>query len=292
MLENKLKSMQCIVDTQQINIKGENILSLDIPEHICIDQRKISYKHDNSISLVLNLHKRYGTYKAITLKNEYISEFVQVMQDINVLNLEDIDFNRVDIALDSNLEFNEDFKLISFIYELFTTGSRKNSRWSTISLDTLEPNTLNNKSTSFEIEFYDKELESKGSHTHKARMEFKFIGRNYNDFDIYLDNLFNKVKLVEKINIVEKTISERLLRIWNKNKDKKGMNFSKFVSEYDKYFFTRNVLKQVYELSGMTGDFDNWLKAFKKHNNIEFCTKKDVLMVEKYLKKAIRTYKN
>ncbi|MGL4739650.1 MAG: hypothetical protein ACRC41_02475 [Sarcina sp.] len=70
------------------------------------------------------------------------------------------------------------------------------------------------------------------------------------------------------------------------------MNLSKFVSVYKKYFFTRNVLKALYEVIGMDGKFNNWLKACRKHNDIRFYTKKDVLAVERAMKKAISTYKS
>ncbi|MGL4739651.1 MAG: hypothetical protein ACRC41_02480 [Sarcina sp.] len=84
------------------------------------------------------------------------------MTYLKILYIGDIKFKRIDIAIDSDLEFVDDFTLIYFIYKLLTTGSGVNSRWSTTSLDILRPNMRNNKSSSFQMEFYDKDLESSG----------------------------------------------------------------------------------------------------------------------------------
>lgn len=289
--KNILEGMTCIIDTQQISFNKDNIEDINIEDHNCINNKK--RKDDfinNSITLVVNLHKRYGAYNMIDEFQEYKREFVRVMKEIGIISLNDINFDRVDIAIDSNIDFKKDFKLLLFIFELITCKSRKGSRWFTTSLDTLCNNTIKKTSKFLDISFYDKEYESNGSHKFKTRMEFRFKNHGTNNINGYIDKLLSRLNLVKNIDKVEGYMITRLIELWESEKNTKVKNLSEFVRKYDNYIYTKNILEGVYQHVSMNGNFNNWLREHRRNSNIKFYSKSNIQKVEKQIIKSIKIY--
>ena len=51
-----------------------------------------------------------------------------------------------------------------------------------------------------------------------------------------------------------------------------------------------NILKEVYKGVGLKGSYSNWIKDFRKTNNIEFYSKSDIKTLQKAILKSAKEY--
>ena len=67
-------------------------------------------------------------------------------------------------------------------------------------------------------------------------------------------------------------------------------SFSEFVRKYNDYFYTINILKEVYKSANMKGSYKGWLDNFRLKNNLEFYTAKDIKELQKAMIKSVKSY--
>ena len=89
--------------------------------------------------------------------------------------------------------------------------------------------------------------------------------------------------------MLEANMSDRLIKLWEVDKEN-VRSFSEFVRKYNDYFYTLNILKMVYEGVDLKGGYSNWLRKFRKTNNIEFYTKTDIKEIQKAMLKSAKEY--
>ena len=100
----------------------------------------------------------------------------------------------------------------------------------------------------------------------------------------------DKVKEMDgKLLQLEENMSKRLIKLYQADKDN-VKSFSEFVRKYNDYFYTLNILKEVYKNSGMKGSYKGWLDNFRLKNKLEFYTSKDIKELQKAMKKSVKTY--
>ena len=244
----------------------------------------------------LSLDKKYGELTLDTYSKHNIA-LEESLNNLGVINIDEVELNRIDIALDTNSYILQaDFKKLLFFFELLTINQKKSSKWYTTNLNTLKQNTIKLMDSHYELEIYDKALESNNVHPYKTRVEFRYkkVNRNtskhFKDDKTYFTNTINKIKLMDKnIKHLEANMTNRLLKLYDEEKNT-VKSFSEFVRKYNHFFYTSNILKEVYKQANLKGNYSNWIKDFRKRNTIEFYTTTDVKQAQKAMLKSIRDY--
>lgn len=290
---NKLL-MQCIIDTMSVVIEFENSYNIIVPEHMkeYVTQEIDKVEKGKKI-IKFNPHMTTGKYKKVGSLKELKNIMEEVLEQLSVINQKEVKLNRIDIAIDSDLNFNDNFKFLLMFFDLYTFKKSNKDRWYTVNLDTLDKSTIIYKNTNMEVVFYDKEAESGGNHEFSTRMEVRFKRLSKMDFEKNLDKVIDSLKdLEEKMPLLEEDMAKRLVKLWEKESKKgKIKTFSEFVRKYDDYFYTTNVIKIVYKESGLKGSCSNWVKKYRLTNNLEFYSKSNVVKLKKQMIKSIKTYK-
>lgn len=208
--------------------------------------------------------------------------------------MNNVNLSRVDVAFDSSdYEYQKDFKRMLFAYELMTIRNKKSSRWYTTNLNTLRNNSIKLYDSRFELEIYDKKDESKGTHPHNIRVEFRYkrLAKDVLDSEIYINKAIDKIKGMEgHLEMLEANMSDRLIKLWEVDKEN-VKSFSEFVRKYNDYFYTLNILKEVYKGVGLKGNCKRWIDKFREGNNtLEFYTKSDIKEIQKAMLKSAKEY--
>ena len=294
----KVKSV-ALIDTIQVTVSQCNIKDLEI-----FKERLVAFNYLRELSIIehedikaytfiINVHRLHN-YNCIIHLVKFKKVIYDIMNCLELENIENFQLNRVDIAIDIDLDFKENVKLLLFLFDLVTVEENKSSTWITLSKNNLKKNTINLKRRDLDICFYDKADESNNKHVYGTRLEFRFKRLQDNDFKKHINKLINKLINIEKnIELVEKQQVELLFELWNEER-KQIQSFSEFVRKYKDYIYTRNILKVLYEESGHVGSFTNWFREFKRANHIGFTlnTKKDILTYKNIIIKAIKRYRN
>lgn len=293
MTKNKVE-FATVVDTVAVKVDINNLNDFTIVSNDNYDYiERLSDSFDNSkMSLKVNLHNKYGEMTLNSVK-KYNKATVESLADVGVLNVNEVELNRIDVALDTNsYTMQKDFKKMLFAYELLTIKHKKSDRWYTTNLNTLQRNTIKLYDSRFELEIYDKAKASNNMHPYQTRIEFRYkrLNKDLKESDVYLDKVAEKVKEMDgKLLQLEDNMSKRLIKLYQADKDN-VKSFSEFVRKYNDYFYTLNILKEVYKSTGMKGGYKNWVDKFRKTNQLEFYTAKDIKELQKAMLKSVKTY--
>lgn len=293
MTKNKTE-FKSVIDTIAIrtdinNVKDFTVVNNENYEYI----NKLSDSFDNSqMTLKVNLHTRYGEMVLDNVK-KFNTALEESLSDMGVIEMSNVELTRVDIALDTNnYTMQQDFKRMLFCYELLTIKHKRDDRWYTTDLNTLQRNTIKLFGDRFELEIYDKAKASNNMHPFSTRIEFRYkrLSKDLADNEIYLKKTIDKVNEMDgKLLQLEENMSKRLIKLYQTDKDN-VKSFSEFVRKYNDYFYTLNILKEVYKASGMKGSYKGWLDNFRLKNKLEFYTSKDIKELQKAMKKSVKTY--
>ncbi|MDU3629716.1 MAG: hypothetical protein E7F99_19165 [Bacteroides caccae] len=205
----------------------------------------------------------------------------------------DIDVNRMDISVDSNLNYADYKKFHLYLFELITYRESHNKKILCTSLDSYKDNNIYLNSRDLKLAIYDKGYESKGEHPYSTRIEFRWIRYTSLETDKMAKRVINKLKDIESNNTeLEGKLINRLSARYEEEKRKKEIKtFTEFVRKYDKFFYTRNIIKGVYETTGYKGSFKEWLRKFKENQpNFRYYTLKDIKTYRNAIVKSVKAY--
>lgn len=236
----------------------------------------------------VNANKLYNA--EINTLTEFLTAIQQIQSD---LNISEWVFDRVDFAFDTMLKYDDIFKYNLYIISLLSEVTGIKNAIDIQDINTKKKRALTLKNSTFEFQIYDKALESKNKHPY-SRFEFRF--KNAHNTDIYslterlqryINSLTNNIQNVEK-----KRIND-LYSLWIKE-SKTGCvtqtkNFSEFVRRYSNDIFTRDIAKGLYTKI-YNGNFDNWIKKYRRNNQIDFISKTDIENIVSEMKTALNKY--
>ena len=129
-------------------------------------------------------------------------------------------------------------------------------------------------------------------HPFETRIEFRYkrLSKDLADTEVYLHKVMDKVREMDgKLLQLEDNMSKRLIKLYQLEKDN-VKSFSEFVRKYNDYFYTLNILKEVYKSTGMKGGYKNWVDKFRKTNQLEFYAAKDIKELQKAILKSVKSY--
>ena len=293
MIKNKAE-FKSVIDTIAIrtdinNVNDFTVVNNENYEYI----NKLTDSFDNSqMTLKVNLHTRYGEMVLDNVK-KFNTALEESLNEMGVIEMSNVELTRVDIALDTNnYTMQQDFKRMLFCYELLTIKHKRDDRWYTTDLNTLQRNTIKLYGDRFELEIYDKAKASNNMHPFSTRIEFRYkrLSKDLADNEIYLKKTVDKIMEMDcKLLQLEENMSKRLIKLYQADKDN-VKSFSEFVRKYNDYFYTLNILKEVYKSAKLKGGYSNWLRDFRRSNQLEFYTTKDIKELQKAMKKSVKSY--
>ena len=293
MTKNKAE-FKSVIDTIAIKTDINNVEDFTVvnnENYEYIDKLSDNF-NDSQMTLKVNLHTRYGEMVLDNVK-KFNTALEESLSEMGVVEMSNVELTRVDIALDTNnYTMQQDFKRMLFCYELLTIKHKRDDRWYTTDLNTLQRNTIKLYGDRFELEIYDKAKASNNMHPFSTRIEFRYkrLSKDLADNEIYLKKTIDKVNEMDgKLLQLEENMSKRLIKLYQTDKDN-VKSFSEFVRKYNDYFYTLNILKEVYKASGMKGSYKGWLDNFRLKNKLEFYTSKDIKELQKAMKKSVKTY--
>lgn len=286
-----------IIDSMEIKLKLTNVKDLD---KINIDNFPYIKKdvrinaEQTEIVIPLSLNRRQGHYNRLTTLSENGVEFQAMLKDFGVIMQQDVKLNRIDIAIDTKLNFNDNFKYFLYIFELCTYSDKKADKWYTTDLNTLKNNSIKQIGRKLQIVFYDKNAESNSRHFYNTRMEFRFLDISSTDFSKHLDKVINLINSIEQnVELLDKNMSERIIRLYECEMQQGVVkSLSEFVRKYDVYVYTKEILKNLYSHSGLSGTCANWIKNYKRINKLELFTATDVKNYKANCIRSIKAYKS
>lgn len=293
-----------IIDTMEIRT-GINNLNITDMEDIEDDNRVIKKPRLNAESNVLiplsfNRAKgRYARVESLKELKEDMEEFL--VQVLGVEILEDIKLNRIDIAIDSDLDFKSNFKYLLYMYSLILHSDKYANSWTTINHKDYKANTLHSKSTQMDIVFYDKNNESEGKAPYLTRMEFRAKNLSTMDFEKHIDRIIDRIKEMDiNIPMLNRVTIDKICKLYDDDFGSADIfSFNEFVRKYNHLIFNREILEGLYSHAGMKGNLTNWLKKFRKQKNkfgnqtkLELFTATDITNYQKECIKSLKKYKN
>ncbi len=288
--------MNSIIDTMKIKIKLSNVEDLN---KISIENFAYIKSVDTDIvkgeiTVGMSLNRRRGHYNRLITLSENVKEFDEMLKDFGIIIDEDVELNRVDIAVDTELDFHDNFKYYLYAFELLSYEDKKSDKWYTTNLETLKNNSIKKLGRKFQIVFYDKQDESQGRHLYNTRMEFRYLDIQSQDFTKHIDKLIALVdSMSQNIELLDKNMSRRLTRLY-RNEIKCGnvKSLSEFVRKFNHYIYTDEIMKNLYAESGLKGNYKMWLKDFRKINTLEFYSKSSVNEYKANCIRSLKTYRN
>ena len=295
-LKDTKLSYNTVIDTMKIKLKLTNVedlnkISVDNFEYI----KSINTNIEKSeITIGLSLNRRQGHYNRIANFTDNEKEFKGMLKDFGVIVHEDVSLNRIDIGIDTELDFYDNFKYFLYIFELCTYGDKRGDKWYTTNLNTLKNNTIKQLGRKMQIVFYDKADESSGRHLYNTRMEFRYIDIESNDFKKHIDKLIELINSIDQnIELLNKNMSNRLVRLYDHEfKISSVKTLSEFVRKFDRYIYTSEIMESLYKHSGLKGNYKDWIRNFRRINNLEFFTASNIKEYQADCIRSIKKYKN
>lgn len=294
-MNNLTNDFSTIIDTLQVKIFVDDI-SLYCIEDFTGDFVKSVYFNmeddKGSITLVLNLNRVLGHYNRLESLQEHEDTFKEVLALYDIEIDEDINLNRLDIAIDSTLDFKDNIKYHLYIFELLTYSNKRANRWHTTDIDTLQATSIKSMARSMDIVFYDKASESKGRHYYNTRMEFRYKRLTRLNFRRKLLELIDMINTIDiNIPLIDKNMGKRLCKLYDYRQAQGTIqSLSEFVRCYDHYIYTRPILDTLYTHTGLKGNVSNWLKDYRARQPIILYTKADILRYKQDATRSIRLY--
>lgn len=290
------KEYSAIIDTMEIKLKLTNVedlgkISIDNFEYIKSIRANLE---QTEMVISLSLNRRQGHYNRLTTLSENGEEFKAMLKELEVVIHEDVKLNRLDISIDTELNFDDNFKYFLYMFELCTYSDKRADKWYTTNLNTLKNNSIKQLGRKLQIVFYDKNDESNGRHLYNSRMEFRFLDISSSDFKKHIDKLITLINSIEQnIELLDKNMGERIIRLYDHEMKLEGVkSLSEFVRKYDRYIYTTKILKALYEHVGLNGTYVSWIKNYRRTNKLDLFTANDVKKYQSNCIRSIKAYKN
>jgi len=284
-------NIRCIIDTQNITLKDREQIMEDTTG--CIIHDGYNSKTGQAKAKI-SMYKQYSEEELDRL-SKYMNKLKEKLSELEV---EEAVMNRIDIAIDTNnYTFEDDLKMLLYIAELLTIRKVKSGDlWYNTDMKNLQANCIKfnpREHDSFELSIYDKAKESIGF-PYSTRIEFRKprLKGSIDDSEKWVKDVINKLDSMEgRIDYVNDFMVDRLTNLYNLEQEKgKIKSFSEFVRKHNDYFYTLDILKGVYKNIGLKGSYNEWLRKFRRTNDLNFMSKSDVKKFVKDSKKAVKTY--
>lgn len=216
---------------------------------------------------------------------------------INILNsimyaygVKEYKLARVDFCIDSyQNNFDELLKCNKLIVLLLALSCNLKNRYYSVDPLSLENLTVRVQSDYFEVENYNKHIESNGEDIAKNRLELRskaLIKTNKNLSDLIRDWLSKLDRTPKYFKKLQSVCNRELFKQWNLEYKSKTKNISEFTRKHQDNIYTTDQLINLYKLVGLKNP-PQAVYAFNKRNKIEYFSLKDIEEYLNLIKKSL-----
>lgn len=276
------------IHTMQIEQEFDKIDNIDGS----IGAKFLRFTKGNRVAFKTNVNNKPNPELSVKTLSEHKVKMELVYSDIGT-TAEGLIHNRVDIAIDSDIDFNENLKYFSYLFDLLIYPAKTKNNIEFIDHNTLEHNALSSRQNRFELMVYDKAKESKMS-KFSTRMEFRYKRLESPNYETPFKKLLDRIGCMES-NIVPLNdfCIERICRHYDKEiKRNKALKLTTFAVIYDRYIFTYEILKGLYKHSGLKTPLKQWLNDIRKSRGIEYFNKATIKQFQVKVIRSIKSFKN
>lgn len=197
---------------------------------------------------------------------------------------------RVDFCFDSYQDnFDELLKCNKLIVLLLSLSCNLKNRYYSVDPLSLESLTVRVQNDYFEVENYNKHIESNGEDVVKNRLELRskaLIKTNKNIPEIVYDWTLKINRSIRYFNKLQNVCNRELFKQWKLENESKIKNISEFTRKYQDNIYTINQLISLYKLLELKNP-SQAAYAFNKRNTIEYFSITDI---ESYLNLIKETF--
>ncbi|WP_319200086.1 hypothetical protein [uncultured Ilyobacter sp.] len=219
-----------------------------------------------------------------------------IKESLAILDGTVISLDRIDIAMDSKEKLNN-YKQLARL-TILCAASRKNIRkaFTVKNLFDLKEKTVKLSSDRFVMTFYCRE--DKPLHEAEFRIEIRYQKLSQSDWENEAKEMVGKTielftNLEDHVKEVEDVLIPVLIDLYQEEiQEGILLNFSGFMDKYSDFFYTKRIFSEVYKLSELKGNENNWLKKFRKNRPtaLSFDSKHSVKQLSSEVRKNLKTY--
>ncbi|WP_332834208.1 hypothetical protein [Clostridium perfringens] len=287
------------IDTCTMETSISNIVNIGkVVSPIANPYKRGTNLEKGRFQVVLKPHKILGKRKGeelyINKKSTLEKVLKREMCRMGVIDLDKVDYTRVDIAIDRPEKFEECLKETRYLFHLLSLEFRDRELWYNKSFRDNKTSTFKATGRSFGLSFYDKEKESNGTFPYKTRYEFRFKRLKGIDLDKYINKIIDKLKdLDERINTVELEAINLLTKKFEEEIEKNIVaNLTEFVRKYELFIYNGNILKGLYKTSGLKGSYSKWLEKYRTKRELKLISDTAIKKQIDECIRALKLYKN
>lgn len=221
------------------------------------------------------------------------NQFEKTMKEIaSDMKIEDWEYDRHDVAIDLANSYTDVYKLNRYLICLASMEHTTKNVMDIRGVRDLRKRSLKLAKRKFDIEIYDKNLESKGKEPY-TRCEFRFKLLDEWHHTRLLKLLCNTLERFEThIKELDKERVEVLYKKWCEEKTvRKVMSINEFYRKYSDEIFTVEISRNLYnKITDTTDKYEQWIKNYRRYSDIQFISRKTFRSYIKILTRAVKQY--
>lgn len=290
-----------------IHVKVNNRLPDELSDRLdrCISRPYVSIEKNTgeiTTRLVINPNKLTGDDGWCNTYKEFDASLWEILTELNVDSYMTL---RVDFTFDYFEDnYNELHKLHKCICLLAMMHSRSSNNYESIDPLTLDHKTTTSRNQYYEVENYNKKIESHGNSQVKNRLELRSKnlakkGTVYYGVENLIENWINRLgKFEGRYDKLQARSNQYLIWRWNIEKQEGVVKkFYEFIRKYQNNIFTREQLIDLYFRADgeRPSEFDKAsgsAKNFERSNKLEYIRQKDLHEYLTILKCCMEHYVN
>lgn len=259
------------------------------------DIKGVEIRYDRNLNIITKYNPNnfeYNYSKEYKL-SKTIDNLNKMQNTLTVIDKEQIDIRRIDIATDISKNFDDISKFLDLTHKCIRAQEKDGKAWSNVDeTDLNTSNYLYRYRFRLEIEFYNKHKESNGKSNYPTRLEIRFLRISSKNFKLHINNAIALWKAMPRnLEDVEQQTINILKTKWiEEGQLNPGLKFTAFVYKYNRYIYTQKILKELYKETGLKRAFKSWLQDYRKKYYIEFYTKTDLTNFSKNVIKSLKDY--
>lgn len=302
---NTTKVENCFNENTQVGLHTgngttENAVNYDIAENNNIiktcNLRKVRNRDWYENYIRVNPNKNNGGY----ILYKY-SDFKKVMETVfDEIGIDDFKWKRLDLSFNTlnDSDYYENYtKLNRLLIACFASATDDHNTYDTRNFWSGCTKSLATKNNYREIEFYDKEDESRKNSPYFSRLEFRSLRMRGDIETEFLKIWFNRLdKAVQEFENVQRKFNQNMAKIYlndlkKKKRDRQFLSINSFLMTRKDYIFTSRQMKDLLMLIGLSEEqAKNKTYNFKKHHKIEYFKKTDLETIVSEIKARITDY--
>lgn len=288
MKKEKMDRYHLTGSVHTVEIRFPKTQGLSKGDGACID---VSVNQKEEAKAVINANKLNGDIFGYT---DFGKAFNQILKNNNI---GDYWVSRADFRLDSyrRADYKDFAKLHKYMICAIAIGCNARNCYNTRNLWTNEQLSIAVKTGHFQIENYDKYVESNGTDIAMARLEERSM--NSNGLDIkraFLHEWFDRWdKAISNLDKVQERYNAALMDIWEQDRESKPRKFlslREFIMSYQDCIFTRKQLIDLVTATGESKNPESWAKTYVNRYGIEFISKNNVKTAVKEIRRATKEF--